>query len=134
MSTPRLGAPVTFDMADVLGRYSDALPSGHPARSGYLKRWKPNPYYRRGDTRTGVIVGVRTLVNGYATWQYSDEPIIFYPEEHFTAYLVAFDLRRKPVYLLPDDVTIVPTDRGDFYRSEVEAMQAEARRVMGATR
>jgi hypothetical protein len=91
----------------VLGRYSDQLPHDHKHRSGYLKVWKRNPYLKRDDTREGVIVGSRTLANGYATWAYADEPIVFYPEEHFTAYLVAYDLRRRPVYLLPSDVEVV---------------------------
>jgi len=94
-----LGTRVTFDMADVLGRYSNSLPSDHKHRSGYLKTWKRNPYLKRGDVRTGVVVGVRTLANGYATWMYSDEPIVFYPEEHFPAYIAAYDLRLKPVRL-----------------------------------
>lgn len=103
-----LGAPVTFDMADVLGRYSDPLPPDSKYRTGWLKVWKPNPYLpRSSEPRAGVIVGVRTLANGYATWAYRDEPIVFYPEEHFTAYLVAFDLRRKPVLLLPKNVQVL---------------------------
>lgn len=99
-----LGTRVTFDMADTLGRHSDRLPTGHPARHGYLKVWRSNPYAKRGTTQTGVIAGVRTLADGYASWPYSDEPIVFYPESHFPAYLVAFDLRRKPVYLRIEDV------------------------------
>lgn len=100
-----LGDRVLFDMCDVLGRGSDRLPSGHPARHGYLKTWKKNPYLRRTERTLGVIVGSRTLANGYASWPYSDEPIVFYPEHHFTAYLVAWDLHRRPVYLLPEDLT-----------------------------
>lgn len=99
-----LGTRVTFDMADVLGRYSDSLPSDHKARSGYLKAWKRNRYLKRGDVRTGVIVGVRTLANGYVSWPYSDEPIVFYPEEHFPAYIVAYDLHLTTVRLRIHDV------------------------------
>ena len=100
-----LGAPVNFDMADVLNRVSAPLPDGR--RGGYLKVWRVNRYLKPGEhPMSGVVVGVRTLCDGAATWDYSDEPIVFHPEQWFRAYLIAYDLRRKPVFLLPESVTV----------------------------
>jgi hypothetical protein len=98
----RLGERVHFDYSDILRRQSVTLAANSSSRYG--KVWRKTAWGKRGDVRHGVIVGVRTLSNGTITW-FSDEPIVFHPELYFTAYLVAFDLRRKPVYLLPDDVT-----------------------------
>jgi hypothetical protein len=98
----RLGERVHFDYSDILRRQSVTLAAKSSSRYG--KVWRKTAWGKRGDVRHGVIVGIRTLSNGTITW-FSDEPIVFHPELYFTAYLVAFDLRRKPVYLLPDDVT-----------------------------
>lgn len=98
---PRLGQPVRFNLRDILFR---SIGDSH--RSGrYPKVWKPRSY-QPNRVVDGFIIGIRTLSNGDVTWGSYDEPTIYYPGEHFTAYLVAFDLRRKPVYLLPDDVEV----------------------------
>lgn len=69
---------------------------GRPART-----WVPNMY---DDTRrTGIVVGIRTLADGEVEYNY-DEPTVFYPTRHFRAYLIATDLRRKPVLVLPEDM------------------------------
>jgi hypothetical protein len=98
----RLGTPVAFDYSDILRRQEvrGSAFSNVPVR----KEWRKTQWGKRGDLRHGLVVGVRTLSNGVIEWNY-EEPIQFFPDLHFTAYLVAFDLRRKPVYLLPDDVT-----------------------------
>jgi hypothetical protein len=98
-----LGARVHFDYSDILRRKEvrGAAFVNVPVR----KEWKKVEWGKRGDKRHGIIVGVRTLSNGVIEWNY-EEPIQFYPDLYFTAYLVAFDLRRKPVYLLPDDVEV----------------------------
>jgi hypothetical protein len=102
-----LGARVHFDYSDILRRASVELPHKHGHLSGrYGKEWRKAQWGKRGDVRHGIIVGVRTLVNGESQWSYGDEPIVFHPVTYFTAYLVAFDLRRKAVYLLPDDVEV----------------------------
>jgi hypothetical protein len=98
-----LGARVHFDYSDILTRQTIVPHSGPGGR--YLKEWRKVVWGKRGDVRHGLIVGVRTLVNGESRWNY-DEPIEFHPVMYFTAYLVAYDLRRRPVYLLPDDVEV----------------------------
>lgn len=69
---------------------------------------------RRGvwDRRTrpateGIIVGTRTLADGDVQWE-PEVGMTFTPQRHFQAFLVAYALRRKPVYVLPEDLTEVP--------------------------
>lgn len=72
-----------------------------------LKLWtsKPHEGFPKNAGGEGVIVGQRTLANGENNYNGYDEPIVFVAKERFTAYLVAFDLRRKPVYVLPEHLT-----------------------------
>lgn len=49
----------------------------------------------------GIVVGKRTLSNGNTSYAY-DDGTTYTPKEHFTAYLVAYGLRRKPVFVLPE--------------------------------
>ncbi|WP_461169295.1 hypothetical protein [Arthrobacter sp. Z1-15] len=51
----------------------------------------------------GVIVGKRTLSNGTANWL-GDGGTEYVPTWHFTAYLIAHNLHRKPVYVLPEHI------------------------------
>ena len=71
------------------------------------KTWEPHPYYAdAAKQRDGIIVGKRSLANGTTQWQdYGDGGMYeFIPNEYFAAYLIAFDLRRKPVYVRPEHV------------------------------
>lgn len=89
-----LGTKVHFDHGSILWREHLA---------GSVRRWMPARWNK--GYMTGIIVGWRTLANGKVTygndWDGSDE---FRPTEHFKAYLVAYDMRRKPVYVLPEDL------------------------------
>jgi hypothetical protein len=53
-------------------------------------------YTREGE---GVVVGTRTLYNGHAVLGGWEEPTVFVPEESFQAVLVAFHLRKAPIYV-----------------------------------
>jgi hypothetical protein len=53
---------------------------------------------------TGVVVGVRHLSNGVNHGGYWDSPIEYHNRETFKAYLIAYDMREKPVYVLPERV------------------------------
>lgn len=89
-----LGTKVHFDHSSILWRETLA---------GRVRRWVPTRWNK--GYMEGVIVGWRTLANGTVEygndWDAGDE---FRPTEHFKAYLVAFDMRRKPVYVLPEDL------------------------------
>jgi hypothetical protein len=92
--TLELGTKVHFDHSKVLWREH---------LTGGKRRWQ-SVNWNKGYME-GVIVGWRTLANGRVTygndWDGSDQ---FRPTEHFKAYLVAYDLRRKPVYVLPENL------------------------------
>lgn len=90
-----LGTKVRFDRRSVLWR-------AHLA--GGKRRWDRVRFVSGPVLAEGVVVGERILANGtveYGGWDGSTE---FYPTGHFKAYLIAFDMRRKPVYVRPEDV------------------------------
>lgn len=92
--TLQLGTKVHFDHSSILWREHLA---------GGKRRWAPVHWSR--DQHTGVIVGWRTLANGDVEYGNGyDSGTEFYPTEHFKAYLVAYDMRKKPVYVLPKDL------------------------------
>ena len=57
------------------------------------------------DPVPGVIVGWRTLSDGRVDFGGYYEPTEYRPTRHFKVYLVAFDMREKPLYVLPEDLT-----------------------------
>ena len=75
------------------------------------KVWRPGAHAGAPEpaARTGVLVGTRTLSNGTITNYGYDGGIEYQAREHFTAYLIAHDLTRKPVLCLPEHVTFTPT-------------------------
>lgn len=68
-------------------------------KSAY-KSWKKNDF----PETTGIIIGIRTLSDGTLHNYYSDGGIEYEPKKFFTAYLIAYHERRKPLLVLPDDV------------------------------
>jgi hypothetical protein len=64
------------------------------------KEWRGNQF---APATEGIIIGKRTLSNGYCQWEeYGTE---YTKAEHFTAYMVVTDLRSKPVHVLPEHIT-----------------------------
>jgi hypothetical protein len=76
-------------------------------RGRYGKIWVPLPVIGKPVEQEGIVVGKRTLANGENGWWEEEVGTVFYPKERFTAFLIAFDLRRKPVFVRPEDVTVV---------------------------
>jgi hypothetical protein len=67
------------------------------------KEWTPNDFIPPTE---GIIVGKRTLSNGYSQWEeYGYE---YSPATHFTAWMVVTDLRSAPVHVLPEHITAIP--------------------------
>lgn len=91
----KLGTRVRYDARDVLWR-------AHLA--GGKREWRRVQFGSKDNAREGVIVGERVLANGEVIWGGWDELTTFHPKEYIKAYLVAFDMRRKPVYVLPEDL------------------------------
>lgn len=56
--------------------------------------------------REGIIIGKRTLSNGGIEYDY-DAGTLFFPEEHFTAYVVAYAMNRKPFLVKREDLTVL---------------------------
>jgi len=57
------------------------------------KEWKETQF---STPQVGILIGVRTLANG--STYYSENGCIFTPVEYFPVYMVATDLRKKPVF------------------------------------
>lgn len=84
--------------------------ASRPGESGGPdKIWSNNPGPGLDDQHwpggKGIIVGKRTLSNGNTRWMGEDAGYIYDSLEHFTAYLIAYDLQRKPVHVLPEHIT-----------------------------
>lgn len=91
-----LGQRVTWAVADEMHRIN--VTGDWYRREPWRKRWQRTQYDERH--REGVVVGLRTLSNGINE-SHGDEGIQYIPEEYIPAVLVAYDLRRKPVYVEP---------------------------------
>lgn len=98
MTTLPLGQPVRF-FETLTRRYQPAAPRSK-------RVWESDRYHSTATAATGraegIIVGIRTLSDGECDDGYYDNPTIYYPTRTFTAYLVAYHLRRKPVLVLPE--------------------------------
>lgn len=87
------------------------MPDGKYQNSVTRKCWVPRD--GKADWCEGVVVGKRTLSDGIRQWESYDDGLFgssssggyeFTPEESFSAYLVAFDMRKNPVYVREDDI------------------------------
>lgn len=90
--------------------YSEHIRRRHSRPGEFLgpnRIWSGEAYPgKRWDGGTGIIVGKRTLSNGDSHWHYDDAPT-YTIKETFTAYLVAYDINRKPVHVLPEHLSAV---------------------------
>jgi hypothetical protein len=103
MSDLKLGQRVKFTRP--LHRVSKHLEG---VRGRYGKVWESVPgYIVKPVQQEGIIVGKRTLANGENGWWEEEVGTIFYPKERFTAFLIAFDMRRKPVFVRPEDIEVL---------------------------
>ena len=74
---------------------------------------KRRTMWRRDEKNTaGIIVGKRTLSEGVTHSGYKEdgpdsydwEPPVYIADKVFTVWLVAFNMRNNPVYVLPEDI------------------------------
>jgi len=95
----QLGDRVTFTRSLTRRSHSDET-------WWHLRSWTTEGYpgQPEPEPRLGIVIGVRNLANGRVLCGY-EEPTEFHPTEHFRAYLIAYDLRRSPVYVLPEHIT-----------------------------
>lgn len=54
----------------------------------------------------GIIIGKRTLSNGINRWG-QDYGNVYFPKVSFVGYIAAFDLKRKPIYVRPEDIELI---------------------------
>ena len=66
------------------------------------KRWVPVPFEQEV-----VIVGKRVIQNNWVDYEF-DEAALAVPTKYITAYLVAYDMRKNPVYVLPEHMARIP--------------------------
>lgn len=88
----------------------DGTVGGAPYRHNLSinKEWQGNEF---APEREGIIVGKRTLSNGYAQWEeYGTE---YTAAEHFTAWMIVTDLRSAPVHVLPEHITALDLPADD---------------------
>lgn len=52
----------------------------------------------------GIVVGKRTLSDGYREYEPDFGGYYYVRENSFTVYLVAYDMSRKPVYVRPESI------------------------------
>lgn len=105
----RLGQRVRFSRDLVKSREWRSRPSKrNPERmtDEHWRVWKPSLIVQE---REGIVVGTRTLMN-------VEQVFIGYEEgwdndlataERFQAVLVAYDIRRKPVFVLPEELEVI---------------------------
>ena len=59
----------------------------------------------------GHVIGERTLSDGYQerdTGMHEDGTGVLYsPQRFFKAYIVVYNIHRKPVYVLPEDINLI---------------------------
>lgn len=76
--------------------------SNDPISGRTEKRWVPKPFEAEG-----VIVGHRTVQNNWVDREFEYGSIAV-PTKYISAYLVAYDLRKNPVYVLPEHMERTP--------------------------
>lgn len=68
------------------------------------KAWKHSSYEKAArEEHEGIIIGKRTLANGDTQWE-DEVGTMFFPTEHFQAYLIATTLHRKPSVVRVENV------------------------------
>lgn len=63
---------------------------------------------QRTPAGQGIVIGKRTLSNGDMQYGMGEDENNYVPSQYFTAWLVAYDLRRKPVHVLSRHIEAIP--------------------------
>ena len=59
----------------------------------------------REEKLDGIVIGYRHVQEGVV--EYWSDHVTFFPEKYIKCYLVAYDLHRKPVHVLPEDMEVL---------------------------
>lgn len=95
----KLGQKVKFSKVLVRKRSTELDKRGFRE---YWRRWHESEI----QPTEGIVTGVRNLRNGVVEYIH-DEGYDFMPTEKFNAYVVSFSLHRRPVFVLPEHLTIL---------------------------
>lgn len=105
--TAELGQPVLFTaFLKRKTEYRDGYPTSKYRTRDTWKIWDRVPM-QEGSQVEGIIIGTRTLVNGIRDYIGYEEGYQFIPKERVKVFLVAFDMRQNPVYVLPEDLRLL---------------------------
>jgi hypothetical protein len=69
----------------------------------YRRGWEPSAWFYK-EPREGVVVGTRTLYTGIFQRGSYEEPSFLSTDGSIQAVLVAWNIRKAPVYVSPDDI------------------------------
>ena len=72
----------------------------------FWKLWDKR-HWVKPEPMEGIIVGIRTLSNGWVRYGDETTPTTYTAKEHFIAYLIAYDVRRATEYVLPEDCELL---------------------------
>lgn len=97
----KLGTRVQFSVY-IERKFGDAMRNEFGYFLGYKKFWKLIP----GKIQEGIVVGIRNLSDG-RTERVPEGQDGYYIEKSFKAYLIATDLRRKPVFVKVEDANTI---------------------------
>lgn len=75
---------------------------------GWRKEWRREKFDINAQ---GIVMGVRHLSNGKNEWVQDDAPLSYTHTDYLVAVLVSYDLRRKPVLVLPEDLVILDREK-----------------------
>lgn len=104
----RLGTPVeVYGWLYRHGGTREVVDRYNVARRRDVRRWNRIDLASFAGAQRGIVVGRRSLANGYVERGYED-PTIFISEERISVWLVAFNMNDNPRYVLPEDVTVLP--------------------------
>ena len=100
MATAEIGLGYKIEVSHFLKRVSEYRQDNkiNEYRKTHFKEWHELDFK---TPKKVIIIGVRTLSNGYAVWE-EDVGNIYYQLTHFSALLVVENLRSKPFYILND--------------------------------
>jgi hypothetical protein len=99
MSDYQMGQRVRFSR-HIVRRSAREWEQNRPDRIWSAEAY-PGHYLHGGE---GIIIGRRTLTEGDVVWNGGEEQSVYRKTRHFTAWLIAFDLRFKPVHVLPEHI------------------------------
>lgn len=77
-----------------------------PPGRQFRQLWEWVPVAITHETE-GIVAGTRTVYKGESIWGGGEEASYFKASGHTPAVLVAYDMRKKPYYVRPEDLEVI---------------------------